>query len=153
MFIPNHVLRERKSRPGIRLIVSRKQSETCRHFVCYLSQICPAPYWRPDFEHVLIKRNFVWSKRCNNNHQLIVGCSRRLCCVRVSDAVTSYLSDAAAGGSKGYSAMNPYLMSGHQLRPNTRWSPVIDFDASDTEDTGAGAIYERRTIRSSVARL
>ena len=70
----------------------------------------------------------------------------KLCCVRVSDAVTSYLSDAAvaAAGSKGYSAMNPYLINhGHQLRPSTRWSPVnVDFDASDTEDTAAGAIHE-----------
>jgi len=69
----------------------------------------------------------------------------KLCCVRVSDAVTSYLSDAAAAGSsKGYSAMNPYLINhAHQLRPSTRWSPVnVDFDASDTEDTAAGAIHE-----------
>ena len=49
------------------------------------------------------------------------------------------------GGVKGYSAMRPYPVSGHQLRPGTQWSPVVHgyYDGSDTEDTGAGACYAR----------
>ena len=65
-------------------------------------------------------------------------------CDRVSDAMTSCPSDT--GGVKGYSAMLPYAVSGHQLRPDTHWSPVIDgsyYDGSDTEDTGAGVCYAR----------
>jgi len=62
-------------------------------------------------------------------------------CDRVNDAITSCLSDT--GGVKGYSVMRPYAASGHQLRPDSHWSPVVGgyYDGSDTEDTGAGACY------------
>jgi len=49
-----------------------------------------------------------------------------------------------AGGVDSYSAMRPFPSNGHQLRPDSHWSPVIGayYDPSDTEDTGAGRICQ-----------
>jgi len=69
----------------------------------------------------------------------------------LSDATTSCPSDAVPdvtddvkGGGGCYSPLKPpyFINAFHQPRlPATDthcWSPVIDFDANDTEDTAAG---------------
>jgi len=66
-----------------------------------------------------------------------------VCCGRVSNAIPLCSSDA--GEVKG---MRPY--PGHQLRPESSWSPIVDayYNASDTEDTGAG-MCKRVNINTS----
>jgi len=67
---------------------------------------------------------------------------RKLMRCRTTGAMLTMESDASA--VKGYSVMRPYpVVSGHQRRLDSYWSPVINAycDASDTEDTGAGTCY------------